>query len=155
MRFDFLLSAVQGFQHGVGDGHIVKGDEDNQAGKRKKEVEWQCHHAGHIVHVENTALLTFMAAESKQFTENLTVYPYTRNKSNQHKETGNAHNEKAEKVPVNIQAVMQRIEPFTPDFKVMIRDTGASTRIDRGIAMDMVVTFSVGRKGNPESRTHT
>ena len=84
-----------------------------------------------------------MTAEGEKLTEDLAVNPDATDECNQHEKRGNTNDVNTDEIPVQIQAVMQRVKPFAADFQLIVGDEFAGARVNGAAGVNVVVVFRV------------
>lgn len=144
-----FVQFVQRLELGVADGEI-DAREHHQPRQREDEVEGQRDHAREVVQVERAALHVLGRTEGEQLAEDLAVHHHTAHQRDQHHQRREADDPGAEVQPVDVQAVVQRVEEVAADLQAVFRQRLAGARVDGGVAPDRV--FGVLGVGQDEAR---
>ncbi|MNT12001.1 hypothetical protein D3C72_1469080 [compost metagenome] len=116
----FLVQLVQRVQLRVRDGK-VRAAKNHQAREREDEVKWQRHYTREVVQIERATLRVLFGAEGEQLAEDLAVHHHAADQCHQHHQRRKTHDPGAQVLPVQVQAVVQRVEELAADLEVVIR----------------------------------
>ena len=130
LGLDDLVAVMQRLEQGAGYREVIERGKDHQTGKGKEEVERQRHHTGHVVQIECTALGALVRPEGKEFLEDLAVHDHPGDQRYQHDQGRQTDNKGTDVLPVQLQAVMHRVEPVAADFQLIIGQRRTGTRVD-------------------------
>ena len=129
--------------------------ENHQPGEREHKMEWQRHHTGQVVQIENTALIAFVRPEGEQLAEQLAVHDHAGDQRHQHDQRRQPDNPVAQILPMQIEAVVQRIEEAAADLQLIVRQGLAGARIDgAGAPHQLVRVVGVGHLVAGEQSQH-
>jgi hypothetical protein len=144
---------VQRPQHRVGD-RQVDAREHHQPGEREEEVERQRDDAGQVVQVECAAPGVLVRPEGEELAEDAPVHHDAADECGEHHERRQPDDPGAEVLPVQVQAVVHRVVELAADLELVGRDQRAAARVDRRVAVHVVVPVRVARIRHREAGAH-
>ena len=141
----FFVQLVQRVQLDVRDGEVGAA-KNHQPRERKDEMKRQCHPAREVVQIQRAALRVLLGAKGEQLAKDLAVHDHTAHQRHQHHQRGKTHDPGTQVLPVQVEAVMQRVKKLAADLEVVVGQGGTRARVDGAVAPHRVFgVFGMGQ----------